>query len=127
MPLKGNEAEKAAEYTLQESGWTTHRARAHRVPMGGRMMTTSNDLWGCVDLACLKRGNMVWNVQITTSDGVTKRRRKLEKVEWPFEHVRVSIFESRDRPSPVKGKRIERYFRIHDLQEDGTWKTDDEL
>ncbi len=124
-PLKGIPAENVLNRILQAAGWSVHQARRTGTKRGGKYITFSNDLWGCVDLACVRKNAGVWFIQVTTSSGITPRRRKLEAIAWPLSSgayvFRVSIFETRVELDPANPRRARHWFRIHDLLEDGKW------
>jgi hypothetical protein len=115
MKLAGKAAENEARKLLEEAGWEVHQARAQLKRLRGFFMTLSNDIWGCIDLAAFCSTSL-WFIQVTTTAGVSKRRRKLEQLPWPYHLVRISIFEAREEKV---GRRKMGHFRIHDLNPDG--------
>jgi hypothetical protein len=65
-------------------------------------------------------------IQVTTTSGISARRRKLEQIPWPITTgvFRVSIFECRTDIVAIGRKRREYWFRIHDLSATGVWSVD---
>lgn len=121
--LKGTDAENVLNRILHADGWDTHQARRSGSFRAGAFFSNSNDLWNCIDLAGVRRPDGCWFIQVTTSSGTSKRRRKLEQVDWPISDVfRISIFETKVEPDSTMPRRAQHWFRIHDLLADGTWR-----
>ncbi len=116
MKLVSRLAENVARKLLEEAGWFVHHAKPQLTKIRGQFRTLSNDLWGCIDLACVHGQDGVWVIQVTTTGGRAARRRKVERVDWPHDRMRVSVFEIR---RDKVGRRFQYWFRIHDLEPDG--------
>ena len=64
--------------------------------------TRRGDLWGAIDLAVMHRANGFRFIQVCTTDGVTKHRRKIELLPWPTFGEQVSIATYNDVLTPDK-------------------------
>lgn len=78
---KGNEAELLFKKWLEWRGYTVHRAaRAGFVQRGDMKFCQSHDLFGVFDMLAIAPG-ATWAVQVTTQNGRTVRRRKIEALK----------------------------------------------
>jgi len=88
--------------------------------------TRRGDLWGAIDLAVMHRANGFRFIQVCTTDGVTKHRRKIELLPWPtFEKedntvaifrrgsYEVELWEAREGRNVLSATKLTRGFRIH--------------
>ena len=82
----GDRAERTIELWAKSIGYKrVHRSRRARVRHDdGKVMTLSNDLFGCIDICALGSLELptLW-IQSTTPYGVSERKRKIEAIEWP--------------------------------------------
>ena len=91
--------------------------------------TRRGDLWGAIDLAVMHRANGFRFIQVCTTDGVTKHRRKIELLPWPtFEKeadressvalfqrdsYSVELWEAREGRNVLSATKLTRGFRVH--------------
>lgn len=121
---KGNEAELLVKTWLEANGWTVHRAaQGNLVRLPGRApFTKSHDLFGCLDLLAIKPGGIeeTWAVQVTTQNGRTARRRKLEGVAWPVSW-KVSLVSHETTEDPANRRRRSHFLKVEDYMGDARW------
>src|SRR3990172_2670243 len=91
--------------------------------------TRRGDLWGAIDLAVMHRAHGFRFIQVCTTDGVTKHRRKIELLPWPtFEKeadressvalfqrdsYSVELWEAREGRNVLSATKLTRGFRVH--------------
>lgn len=106
-PIVGYAAEKLAEAWLHYIGYHEVDRRKGATglysptdsdgePVIGKngkpkMYSQKRDLFGCIDLAALS-DDCIWMVQVTSDDGRSHRRRKIEKRRWPEKLIRAGVF-----------------------------------
>jgi len=94
------------------------------------------DFLGCDILAC--RDGCLWFVQLSTSKSMTKRRRRIEEIEWPpvlfpsqpflelpkdvrgSSSILVSVVSHERIEHPADRRQFTNHWRISDLR-DGEW------
>lgn len=136
--LKGVAAERALERWLIANGWTVHRAaKAGTAQRGGRWFCKSNDIFGALDILAIRTAASVadrveaglpheprmapetWAIQVTTQNGRSERRRKLEAIGWP-RSWRVSLMSHETVPDPAN-----RVRRLHSWKGEDLYRTQD--
>lgn len=111
--MKGREAELVAKKYLEEQGYAVHLATPAKVKRGKLWITLSNDIFGCIDIMAIRSaGESVRFVQVTTPNGVTARKRKMEKLPWPV-IANVEIWETRSRKNVRDARKTDYFFRVH--------------
>jgi len=74
-------------------------------------ISTDQDLWNCIDLACyLRQCSKPIFIQVTAHTGVDKRIQEMSHVPWDFDHVIVQLWQKR-KPGRIvvqqlRGKRM---------------------
>ena len=125
MSFKGGAAELLVKGFLEESSFLVHRAAAGGMTSygKGKFFVRQNDLFGCVDLLGIRRGlvftDETWAVQVTTESGRSKRRRKMEMVEWPISW-RISIVSHETMYDPARKRGKLDFLKIQDYT-GGKW------
>lgn len=121
--LKETEAEKALEAHLLLSGeCAVHRVQSNVVKRGNRYMRLREDVFGCIDLVVMHPDDRFDWIQVTTPAGVTKRRRKIERLPWPID-ASVMIITIRKERDPADGRRVRYVATRHDYNpRTKTWK-----
>lgn len=126
--MKGIPAQTAAQRILESWGYLVHQVHQVRKRRGKIWVSLVADIWGCIDLACVRGGPAYRTddepvdhgctedgpigafrfVQVCTSAGISPHRRKVERVPWSERlldrAVFVEIWEARG-----KGFRVHRY------------------
>jgi hypothetical protein len=86
--------------------------------------TRRGDLWGAIDLAVMHRTKGFRFIQVCTTDGVTKHRRKIELLPWPtfidrgewrllISTYSVELWEAREGRNVLSATKLTRGFRVH--------------
>lgn len=113
----GNEAEKLVMSWLELAGWLVHRAaRAGFIKTAESAFCRSHDMFGVLDLIAIQRESIpeTWALQVTTHNGLTERRRKLESIKhWPVSW-RVSLASHETTQDPANRTRRLHFVRIED-------------
>lgn len=111
---KASEAELLCKKWLEGEGWLVHKAaKAGLIKIGGKTFCQSHDIFGCIDLLAID-GEHTWAVQVTTQEGRTARRRKIEQVsKWP-PSWRISIVSHETTPDPANRRKSKGYWKIED-------------
>lgn len=126
---KGNINQNLIRKIKEKQGYTVHvTTRTSKfLPWlnkgKGGWMSQSNDVFGCVDLICLKPGKPVEFVQAASAKTSTSSHRpKMEAVQWPFEHCVVELWDwvgGVRRVGKRTGKELQRQgFRVRRLVQD---------
>jgi hypothetical protein len=80
---KGNEAEILAKTLLESHGYLVHRAaRAFRPVGGGVLINAQTDIFGAFDLVCVKAGERVRFVQVTTGSRIGEKQKQMQHVPY---------------------------------------------
>jgi hypothetical protein len=119
--MKGKHAEIVAEGILKELGYTTHRVQDTARRINGRWLSRGNDVFECIDVVAYSPSEMRL-VQVTTTNGVSKRKKKIEGILPPphVNNIHVEVWEAKKKKNPLDRRRVIRYFKVHAL-EGGGW------
>jgi hypothetical protein len=83
----GNRAELLFRKWLEAQGWLVHKAKKSVLHLPGKHpISTSHDVWGCIDVLGVHPLHGFWAAQVTTQSGKSYRRGKLRKADafWPL-------------------------------------------
>jgi len=119
---KGTAIELTAIRILEAEGYTVHRCVRTGVRRGGRYISQSNDVFGCIDLVAKKRGERTRWVQVTAHSGIGQKKEDLAEVPWDPLFDSVEIWRwvgGRARRHKTTGEWLDRqYFQIYHLDDD---------
>jgi len=111
--LTGSKAERVAQRILESDGWTVHRAiKVTYQDSKGNWRSRRTDIWGAIDILAMHPVKGYKAIQIGTQEGRRVRRRKVERLPWPYlePFVTIDYWETR---AEWEGRRARHYFRVH--------------
>lgn len=118
---KGTRLELAAIKVLESEGYTVHRCVRTGMRRGGRYISQSNDVFGCIDLVAKKHGERTRWVQVTADSGIGRKKEDLAQVPWDPLFDSVEIWRwvgGRPRKHKTTGEWLDRqYFQVYHLDD----------
>lgn len=118
----GLEHERRVLTHLRLEEHKVHRTtRTSRQRRGGRWMSQSNDIFGCIDILAKRAGERMRYIQVTSGSGdIGRKKAKLSRIPWDTQYESVEIW----RWVSGKGKKLDdrtgkpsprMYFQIYRL------------
>ena len=103
---KGNAFQDWCKVWLEEQGYSVHNQKtvARQFKKAGRTFWVSqrNDIFGCIDIIALRSPDKPLFIQCTMHTGVQKRLDELIKINWPWKHVEVELWQKKDKVINIK-------------------------
>lgn len=125
---KGTQIELMAIKVLEAEGYKVHRCVRTGVKRGPLYFSQSNDVFGCIDLVCKKKGERTRWIQVTAHSGIGQKKKDLDEVPWDplFDSVEIWRWVGGNaRRSKVNGAWLERqYFQVYHLDDQYALRSD---
>jgi hypothetical protein len=114
MGKKSYAAENLFAGYLRKEGWAVHQTGVKRSGPPGRK--PGNDFFGAFDIVAFKiidHAVIEWWIQVTTQEGRSGRRRRIDSRAWPSTW-RVSLVSHETVPEPANRSLRRHFFKIED-------------